>query len=324
MNHSLPDGSPSGQATHYAVQEPVPPALEARGVGRRFGRSWALRDCDFRLPAGRICALVGPNGAGKTTLLSLAADVLEPTCGTLSVFGDSHKSPARRNRVAFVGQSKPLYPGFTVGEMLRVGREMNPGWDQGTAEQLVRQGDIPLRAKVGHLSGGQRTRVALALALGKRPRLLLLDEPMSDLDPRVRHEITALLMSEVAEHGTTVLMSTHMVSEMDTVCDYLVTITGGRVRLAGEIDALLAAHTVLLGHGQGQNPSAELLPHTVVSCDRSGGHVTALVRPEGPVGGKWIQHRPHLEELLIAYLGVPDIPPLITPSARVDASEDAA
>ncbi|MEV7991288.1 ABC transporter ATP-binding protein [Streptomyces sp. NPDC086077] len=324
MKESAAECSVGDPATDPDVGDPDRTALEARGLSRRFGRSWALRDCSFRLPAGRICALVGPNGAGKTTLLSMAADVLEPTCGTLSVFGEDPKAPASRGRVAFVGQSKPLYPGFSVADMLRAGREMNPGWDQGTAERLVRQGDIPLSAKVGHLSGGQRTRVALALALGKRPRLLLLDEPMSDLDPRVRHEMTAFLMSEVAEHGTTVLMSTHLVSEMDAVCDYLVTITGGRVQLAGEIDTLLAAHTTLVGRDRGQLPPAELASHTVVSAERSGGQVTALIRPEGPVAGTWMRHQPHLEELLIAYLGVSDVPPLITPSARTCAGKDAA
>lgn len=131
-------------------------------------------------------------------------------------------------------------------------------------------------------------------------------------------------MSEVAEHGTTVLMSTHLASEMDAVCDYLVTITGGRVQLAGEIDVLLAAHTVLVGRDRGQDPSAELAPHTVVSTDRSGGRLTALIRPEGPIAGKWGQHPARLEELLIAYLGASGVPPLITPSARTCAHEDAA
>lgn len=325
MNNPLHQGSRTDPAPHRtAAANEETPALEAQGLGRRFRRNWALHDCDFRLPVGRICALVGPNGAGKTTLLSLAADLLEPTCGRLRVFGDSPKTPASRSRVAFVGQRKPLYPGFTVEEMLRAGRELNPGWNQAKAERLVRQGDIPLHAKVGTLSGGQRTRVALALAFGKRPRLLLLDEPMSDLDPLVRHEITAALMSEVAEHGTTVLMSTHMVSEMEHVCDYLVTVTGGRVRLAGEVDTILGAHTLLMGRHQGEGLPPELAPHTVVSTDTAGDQLTALIRPRGPVAGRWAHHEPSLEELLIAYLRAPDIEPLLTPSARTGASEEAA
>jgi ABC-2 type transport system ATP-binding protein len=226
--------------------------------------------------------------------------------------------------VAFVGQSKPLYSGFTVDEMLRAGREMNPGWDQGAAERLVEQGDIPLRAKVGTLSGGQRTRVALSLAFGKRPHLLLLDEPMSDLDPLVRHEITAALMSEAAEHGTTVLMSTHLVSEMDTMCDYLVTISGGRVWLAGEIDTILASHKLLVGRDWGERSSVELASHTVVTKDSTRGQLTALVRPHGPVADHWVSHEPSLEELLIAYLGASGVEPLITQSARIGVSEDAA
>ncbi|MEU3791662.1 ABC transporter ATP-binding protein [Streptomyces fructofermentans] len=300
------------------------PALEARGLGHRFRKHWALRDCDFRLPAGRICALVGPNGAGKTTLLSLAADLLEPTRGRLRVFGDAPSTPASRGRVAFMGQRKPLYPGFTVAEMLRAGRELNPDWDHATAERLVRQGDISFAAKVGTLSGGQRTRVALALAFGKRPRLLLLDEPMSDLDPLVRHEITAALMSEVAEHGTTVLMSTHMVSEMDQVCDYLLMITGGRVRLAGEVDTILAAHTLLSSRHRETDGPPDLASHIVVSTKTVGEHFSALIRPQGPVTGRWARHEPGLEELLIAYLRAPDSTPLLTASARVEASEEAA
>jgi ABC-2 type transport system ATP-binding protein len=267
---------------------------------------------------------VGPNGAGKTTLLSLAADLMDPTCGQLRIFGDSPKSPASRSRVAFLGQRKPLYPGFTVEEMLRTGRELNPGWDQARAERLVRQGDIPLHAGVGSLSGGQRTRVALALAFGKRPRLLLLDEPMSDLDPLVRHEITGALMSEVAEHGTTVLMATHLVSEMENVCDYLVTVTGGQVRLAGDVDTILASHTLLVGHHAGEGLPADLALHTVVSRDTTGSQLTALIRPRGPVADQWVQHEPSLEELLIAYLGASSVPPLLTPSARLGASQDVA
>ncbi|MFD7678266.1 ABC transporter ATP-binding protein [Streptomyces sp. NPDC060187] len=300
------------------------PALEARGLGRRFRSNWALRDCDFQLPTGRICALVGPNGAGKTTLLSLAADLLEPTCGRLRIFGDVPKAPASRRRVAFVGQKKPLYPGFTVQEMLRAGRELNPGWNQTKAESLVSEGRIPLHAKVDNLSGGQRTRVALALALGKRPELLLLDEPMSDLDPLVRHEITAALMAEVEEHGTTVLMSTHMISEMENVCDYLVTITGGRVRLAGEVETILAAHTLIIGRHQGDGTPPELAPHDVVSVETAGDQITALVRPRGAISGHWAHHDPTLEELLIAYLREPDVEPLLTPSARITTNEVAA
>ncbi len=159
------------------------PALDADALGKRFGRrSWALRDCSFRLPAGRVCAVVGPNGAGKSTLLALAAGLLAPTEGTVGVLG-AHPAAARP-RVGFVDQDKPLYQQLTVAETLRMGADLNPGhWDADTARRVVAGGDLDPDRRIRALSGGQRTRVALALALGKRPELLLLDEPMADLDP---------------------------------------------------------------------------------------------------------------------------------------------
>ncbi|MEU4092621.1 ABC transporter ATP-binding protein [Streptomyces sp. NPDC026673] len=294
-------------------------AMEAHGVGRKYRRGWALRDCSFRLPAGRICGLVGPNGAGKTTLMSMAANLLEPTEGTLTVFGAAPRSAEAGRRTAFLAQEKPLFRRFTVAETLRLGRELNPGWDQRVAENIVRAGNVPMEAKIGTLSGGQRTRVAFALAFGKRPDLLLLDEPMSDLDPLVRHEIMSLLLSEAAEHGTTVLMSSHMLSELESVCDFLLVISTGGLRMAGDVDELLSAHVLLQGAVGGEGPGvpAELAGHTVVEYRTSGRQATALIRPDGPVAGQWQSHTPHLEELLLAYLRCPDAPPLISPVAQV-------
>ncbi|MHA5049690.1 ABC transporter ATP-binding protein [Streptomyces sp. SD15] len=292
-------------------------ALEARGVGMRYRRGWALRDCSFRLPVGRICGLVGPNGAGKTTLLGIAAHVLEPTEGSLSVFGAAPGSVETGRRTAFLAQEKPLYRRFTVAENLRLGRELNPGWDQRAAEDIVRAGNVPLDAKVGTLSGGQRTRVAFALAFGKRPELLLLDEPMSDLDPVVRHELMGTLMAEAAERGTTVLMSTHVLAELENVCDYLVVIAAGGVRLAGDVDELLAVHTVVTGVRDSDGLPADLAHHTVVESRTSGRQFTALIRPEGPVVGPWDTDVPNMEELLLAHLRSAEAPPLITPTAQV-------
>ncbi|MDG9700857.1 ABC transporter ATP-binding protein [Streptomyces sp. DH37] len=298
-------------------------AIEAYGVGRRYRRGWALRDCSFRLPAGRICGLVGPNGAGKTTLMAIAAHLLEPTEGTLKVFGAAPESAEAGRRTSFLAQEKPLFRRFTVAETLRLGRELNPGWDQRAAEDIVRAGDVPMDARIGTLSGGQRTRVAFALAFGKRPDLLLLDEPMSDLDPLVRHELMGTLMAEAAEHGTTVLMSSHMLTELENVCDFLLLISSGGLRMAGDVDELRSAHVLLRGarsgggEGRDQGVPAELAAHTVVECRTSGRQVTALVRPDGPVAGQWEADSPNLEELLLAYLRSPDAPPLISPEARV-------
>ncbi|MFJ2605853.1 ABC transporter ATP-binding protein [Streptomyces sp. NPDC087425] len=299
-------------------------AIEAHGVGRKYRRGWALRDCSFRLPAGRICGLVGPNGAGKTTLMGIAANLLEPTAGTLRVFGAPPQSAEAGRRTAFLAQEKPLFRRFTVAESLRLGRELNPGWDQKAAENIVRAGNVPFDAKIGTLSGGQRTRVAFAVAFGKRPDLLLLDEPMSDLDPLVRHELMGALLAEAAEHGTTVLMSTHMLTELESACDYLLVIADGGLRMAGGVDEILSAHTLLTGVRPDGQLTPDLSRHTVVETRTEGRQFTALIRPDGPVGGPWQADAPNLEELLLAYLRSPDAPPLISPSSQVGPQAVAA
>ncbi|WP_410090540.1 ABC transporter ATP-binding protein [Streptomyces sp. OR43] len=281
---------------------------------RSRGGGWALRACSFRLPEGRVCALVGPNGAGKSTLLGIAAGFLRPAEGSVRVLGSS---PADvRARVAFVAQDKPLYPQLTVAETLWAGAELNPDtWDRATAERIAEP--LPGDAKVRTLSGGQRTRLALALALGKRPGLLLLDEPMADLDPLARHQLMGALMAESAEHGTTIVMSSHILTELESACDYLLLVDGGRVRLGGETDDLIAAHTLLTG------PVRDLAPHTVVESRTTGRQLTALVRREGAVdvSAGWETAEPSLEELLLAHLRSPDAPPLLTPSAEARTRE---
>ncbi|MFJ7338355.1 ABC transporter ATP-binding protein [Streptomyces sp. NPDC101116] len=282
-------------------------AIEAAGLGRRFGRrrAPALDGCAFRLPAGRVCALTGPNGAGKSTLLALAAGLLRPTEGTVTVLGTT--PAAARERLAHVAQNKPLYPQLTIAGTLRLGRDLNPRrWDARTAERIVAEGDLDPDTKIRSLSGGQRTRVALALALGKRPELLLLDEPMADLDPLARHQLTATLMADAAEHGTTVVMSSHVVAELEGSCDHLLLLGSGRVRLAGPLDELLAAHTLVTGRA-----GAALDPHTVVESRTTGRQLTALVRPAGPLGDGLHGDRPSLEEVVLAHLRAPDAPPLL-------------
>ncbi|MFJ5291222.1 ABC transporter ATP-binding protein [Streptomyces sp. NPDC088348] len=286
-------------------------AIEAFGLGKTYGRrhGWALRGCSFRLPAGRVCALVGPNGAGKSTLLAHTAGLLRPTEGAVQVLGTS--PAAARERIAFVAQSKPLIGQLTVAETLRMGSELNPArWDAAAADRIVAGGKLKPDDLVRTLSGGQRTRVALALALGKRPELMLLDEPMADLDPLARHELMGALMSEAAQHGTTIVMSSHILAELDGVCDYLLLVDGGRVRLGGETEDLLAAHTLLTG------PVAALDPHTVIESRTTGRQMTALVRRDGPLSGDWQTMEPSLEELLLAHLRSPGAPALLTPSAE--------
>ncbi|MGW0390420.1 ABC transporter ATP-binding protein [Streptomyces sp. NPDC003042] len=299
-------------------------AVEARGLGKRYRRGWALRDCSFRIPAGRIAALVGPNGAGKSTLLSLAARLVEPSAGELSVFGLPVAARDSMTRWAYLGQDKPLFKRFTVAETLRMGQELNPAWDQAVAARIVRAGDVPLQAKIADLSGGQRTRVAFALAFGKRPELLLLDEPMADLDPVARDEIGSLLLSEAAEHGTTVLMSSHALSEIEHMCDYVLVLAGGRVRMAGDADELVPLHTLVTGLTTEDGLPAALGSHTVIEVRTSGRQFTAMVRRQGPMNAEWQLTEPSLEELLLSYLRSPQAPALLSPSAVPGHREEHA
>ncbi|MGW5344341.1 ATP-binding cassette domain-containing protein [Streptomyces sp. HUAS TT3] len=285
-------------------------AIEAHGLGRRFrSGSWALRDCSFRLPVGRICALIGPNGAGKSTLLALAAGVLKPTEGTLT-------TPARE-AIAYVAQDKPLYPQLTVAETLHMGADLNPDrWDPAAADKVVQAGGLDPARRVRTLSGGQRSRLALALALGKRPTLLLLDEALSDVDPLARRELMGAVLATAAEYGTTVLMSSHILSELEDACDHLLLIDAGSVRLGGSVDDLLQAHTLVSG------PIRDLAPHTVVATRSTGRQLTALIRPAGIVNtgsDGWQAIEPTLEELVLAHLGAPDVPALLTPTVEVAA-----
>ncbi|MCG8921918.1 ABC transporter ATP-binding protein [Lentzea sp. CC55] len=218
------------------------PPVVAENLGKRYARGWALRDCALEIPAGRTVALVGPNGAGKSTLMGMITGLLRPTTGRISVFGDAPTGRGMHPAVAFLTQAKPLYPQFTVAETLRFGRHANPGWDQAYAEGLVERAQVPFAAKAGTLSGGQRTRVALALALGKRPRLLVLDEPLADLDPLAREAVLRTLVDECRAQGITVLLSSHVLAELEDVCDHLVLLADGRVRLAGDVSSLLRAH----------------------------------------------------------------------------------
>ncbi|WP_328314666.1 ABC transporter ATP-binding protein [Streptomyces sp. NBC_00442] len=290
-------------------------ALEARGLGKKYRRGWALREESFRIPAGRVCGLVGPNGAGKSTLLGLAARLVEPTRGELRIFGRPVGDPSVMPRYAYLGQDKPLFKRFTVAECLRMGQELNPGWDQAAAERIVREGRLSPGARIGSLSGGQRTRVAFALAFGKRPDLLLLDEPMSDLDPLARDEIASLLMSEVADRGTTVVMSSHLLADLEHTCDYLLVMAGGRVRMAGDTDELVPLHTLVTGVTvDGGLPDA-LDAHTVIDVRVAGRQFTALVRHEGPLGSAWQLTEPSLEEVLLGYLRHPEAPALLSPTA---------
>ncbi|MFD5560452.1 ABC transporter ATP-binding protein [Kitasatospora griseola] len=286
------------------------PAVHAVGLGKSYRRGqWALRHCGFAVPAGRVCGVVGPNGAGKSTLFGLMAHLFAPSEGELRVFGEPAGTPALRARIGSVTQSRPLYPSFTVEETLRLGRELNPGWDEACAQRVIELGGLSPRARVGSLSGGQRSRVALALAMAKRPELLLLDEPMADLDPLARHDLMGLLLSDAAERGTTVMISSHLLAELDGAIDHVLLVQSGRVRLAGDLDEILDGHRLVTGLADAPRP-----PGDAVEWRVTGRQVTGLLRTDSPVPDAWEPSRPQLEQLLLGYLRNPDAPVPSAPS----------
>ncbi|NEB96056.1 ABC transporter ATP-binding protein [Streptomyces bauhiniae] len=285
-------------------------ALAADGVTRRYRRSGpdALDGCTFAVPAGVVCALVGPNGAGKSTLLELAAGLRRPTSGTVEVFG---RPPRVGNpQVAYLAQDRPLFPRFTVAETLRLGARLNEGhWDAELAERFADPARFGKGDRIGGLSGGQRTRIALALALGKRADLLLLDEPMADLDVLARQELMGLLMAHVADTGATVIMSSHILSELTDVCDHLLLLDAGTTRLCGDMDELTDAHAVVAFAG-----GAERLDgHAVVESRPAGRGTTALIRRAGPLPADWEVRPPSVEELVLAHLTGPSLSASIPP-----------
>lgn len=280
------------------------PALQTRSLGKRYGNQWALRDCTLTVPTGRIAALVGPNGAGKTTLLHLAAGLNRPSSGSVRVFGLCPQAEAAEvlPRIGFLAQERPLFRGFTVAEMLTAGRRLNPRWDVELARWRLRKLELPLGRKVGKLSGGQQAQVALVMALAKRPDLLLLDEPVAALDPLARREFLQTVLEVVAEAGVTVLLSSHIVGDLERSCDYLIMLSKAQIVLAGEIDEIVASHRLLTGSPRDPDAIAHL--HTVVQTTQTERQTTLLVRANGHIWDpSWEVKSVSLEDIILAYLG---------------------
>jgi ABC-2 type transport system ATP-binding protein len=279
--------------------------IETIGLGKRYGRTWALRECTVAIPAGHVAALVGPNGAGKTTLLNLAAGLAEPTAGAVTVLGGRPPgSPAVLDGIAFVAQDTPLYKSLSAADMLHLTRNLSRRFDQPYAQDRLGELGIPLKRKTGRLSGGQRAQLALTLALALRPRLLVLDEPVAMLDPVARHDFMATVLTAAAAEGVSVVLSSHVLADLERVASYLILLSRGRVQVAGEVEDLLASHRVLTG------PAAEACDYAerpVVHVGRAGAQAHLLVRATAadpvPPG---FQARPvGLEELALAYLREP-------------------
>jgi ABC-2 type transport system ATP-binding protein len=280
----------------------VTPVLETDALGKQYGRRWALRDCTLAVPEGKVVGLVGPNGAGKTTLLHLAVGLLTPTTGRITVLGHrpAEGSP-QLGRVGFVAQDTPVYPGLSVARHLRMGAWLNPTWDGELAERRIERLGFDPRQRAGSLSGGQRAQLALTLAIAKRPELLLLDEPVASLDPLARREFLQSLMEIVAEHGVSVVLSSHLVADLERVCDYLVVLVASEVRVAGEVAALLASHHRL--SGPRRDPDRVPASQHIIESSHTDKQSLLLVRSDEPIlDPAWTVRPVTLDDLVIAYL----------------------
>jgi ABC-2 type transport system ATP-binding protein len=280
----------------------VSAVIETSGLGKAYRRTWALRDCTLAIPEGHVVGLVGPNGAGKTTLLSLAVGLLAPTCGTIEVLGEHPAvGPAQLAQVGFVAQDPPVYARMTVADHLRLGAWLNPGWDGELARQRTGQLGLDPKQRAGSLSGGQRAQLALTLALAKRPELLILDEPVASLDPLARREFLRGLMEAVAERGLSVVLSSHLVGDLERVCDYLIVPVASRVRVAGEVSALLASHRRL--SGPRRDPATLPAGQEVIEESHTDKQTVLLIRTGEPVHDPaWTVTPVSLEDLVLAYM----------------------
>jgi len=293
--------------------------IETSGLGKSYGRVAALRDCTLTVPAGRAAALVGPNGAGKSTLKSMLAGLTIPTAGTAAVLGGQPAgSAAALDGTGFVAQDAPVYKSLSCGDMLHLTANLNRRFDHEYAQARLAELGIPLKKKAGKLSGGQQAQLALTLALARRPRLLILDEPLAALDPLARQDFMGTVMTAMADDGVSVLLSSHALAELERVADYFIVLASGEVRLAGDADDLLAGHRMLTG------PAAEAglvaSQQSIVQIRRAAAQAHVLVRisgPDEPVPPGWEAHAVGLEELILAYLRAPGGPAQPGPSAAL-------
>ena len=284
------------------------PAIETRGLTKRYRRITALSDCSITVPEGRISALVGPNGAGKTTLLRLLCGLASPTRGEAAILGGApRQDPAFLAEIGFLAQEIPLYQRLTAQDHIGIGAHLNPRWDAESVRDRLRALNIPLGAPVGTLSGGQRAQVALTLTLAKRPRVLLLDEPVAALDPLARRHFLGTLADAVAAGGLTVVLSSHLVADIERVCDHLILLASARVQLCGDIGDLLKQHRVLVGPRK--DTTAIERDHTVVQTERTPRQTTMLVRLNGPVADpEWEAEDVGLEDMVLGYMGADAAP----------------
>ncbi|KAA9159972.1 ABC transporter ATP-binding protein [Amycolatopsis acidicola] len=276
--------------------------LHAQGLGKKYKRRWALTGCTLEIEAGHVSGLVGPNGAGKSTLLNIASGMLEPTTGRIEVCGGVPGSgPEQLAKVGYVAQNTPVYPGLTVEDHLRLGARLNPAWDEPLARHRIERIGLDPKQAAGKLSGGQRAQLALTLGIAKRPELLLLDEPVAALDPLARREFLQDLMEAVAEHELSVVMSSHLVTDLERVCDHLIVLVDSQVRIEGDVEELLSTHHRLTGPRR--DVSSLPSDQHVVSSSHTDRQSTVLVRTEAPIlDPAWTVGKLTLEDLVLEYM----------------------
>jgi ABC-2 type transport system ATP-binding protein len=277
-------------------------ALQATDLGKRYGRKWALNSCTLDIPTGRVVGLVGPNGAGKSTLLQLAVGLLTPSAGTITVLDERPASSAEQlGRIGYVAQDTPIYPSLSIGAHLHMGAALNSNWDAQLADRRIRDLALDPRQHAGRLSGGQRAQLALTLAIAKRPSLLLMDEPVAALDPLARREFLATLMEVVADQEVSVILSSHLVADLERVSDYLVVLAASQVQVNGDIEELLATHHRLVGSRR----DLDSFPDTVqvIESSHTERQSTVTVRSVDPIlDPTWSVESLTLEDLVLAYM----------------------
>jgi ABC-2 type transport system ATP-binding protein len=289
-------------------------ALETIGLGKRYGlRRWALRDLDITVKQGTITALVGPNGSGKSTLLKAWVGFERPTAGRLNILGvDPVRNRAGAIRLTgYVPQQPSLYRELSVEDHLWFAAVHRPGFDRAIARQYLDDLSIPLDSRAEQLSGGQQAQVGLALALGTRAPVLLLDEPLASLDPLARREFLQVLVHAVGASGATALLSSHVITDIEQACDHLIVLGGGRSLLAVSIADAIAGHSVI----EASVPSVAPRPlgaEVIGSFPSPDGDPLTLVRGGGG--------RPAtLEEVVIGHLAA-GRPPRVTRVVREEAA----
>lgn len=277
--------------------------LEAKDVTKKYRSRAALLNCTLSIPTGRVVGLVGPNGAGKSTLLNLSVGLSYPSEGSIQVLGEVPEgTPGQLSRLGFVAQDHPICSNFSVGEHLKMCAHLNPKFDKQLAHDRIRKLGLDERQRAGKLSGGQRAQLSLTLALAKRPEALILDEPVASLDPLARREFLETTMETVAEHGISVILSSHLVSDVERVCDFLVILVASRVVLTGEVDDIVTTHHRLVGPATADQPFVD--NQEIIKWYRVGRQDEVIVRSNGPVlDPAWIIEPLNLEDIVLAYMG---------------------